>query len=445
MRIPPTFFRWIAWCAASLAAAMPAAYAADDLPAEETAGAKFQATYVWQQKRPFDARYSGANSLTPRLEQSHSFTTTAFLGLRPWRGGEVYFNPEVSAGVPLSGLTGMGGFSNGEITRTSGPNPKLYRARLFVRQTWGFGGGRAAVESDQNQLAGSVDRRRLVLTAGNLSVLDLFDDNAYSHDPRTSFLNWGLMANAAYDYAADSRGYSRGAALEYFHDDWVLRAGRFVQPARPNQLPLNPHVYRIYGDQIEVERGHTLAGQPGKVRLLAFKNHADMVAFEDALRIGANITDPAVESVRRLQNKRGFGLNAEQALTPSIGVFARASISDGRTETYAFTEVDRSVSAGTVVKGAAWGRAGDAAGFALLRNALSSARRNFLAAGRTSFFIGDGGLAYRPEQILETFYSLGVTKGAWLTLDFQRIRNPAYNADRAGPVDIWSLRMHAEF
>ena len=419
--------------------------AAAELPPEEVWGAKFQATYIWQHKRPFDARYTGANSLTPAREQSHSFTATAFLGMRPWRGGELYFNPEIAAGVPLSALTGLGGFSNGEITRSSGPNPKLYRARLFLRQTWGFGGGKEAIDSDQNQLAGNVDRRRLVLTAGNLAILDLFDDNIYAHDPRVNFLNWGLMTHAAYDYAADSRGYSRGMALEYYHDEWALRAGRFIQPRLPNQLALNPHIFTIYGDQVEIEHGHTIAGQPGKLRFLAFSNRANMVSFADALRLGVDITDPLAESVRRVQNKRGFGINVEQALSPSFGVFARAAIADGRTETYAFTEADRSLAVGAVVKGSAWTRPQDTIGFALLRNGLSSDRRNFLSNGHLSFFIGDGGLTYGPEQIIETFYSLGAMKGTWATFDYQRIRNPAYNADRAGPVEIWSLRLHTEF
>src|SRR6266699_881547 len=201
---------------------------------EEASGAKFQATYVWQRKSPFDAAYSGVNSLSPSREKSYSFTATAALGTRTWSGGELYFNPEVAQGVPLSRLTGLGGFTNGEIARITGPDPTIYRARLFARQTWGFGGGKENIESDANQLAGSIDRRRLALTVGNLSVLDLFDDNAYSHDPRTQFLNWSLMTHGAYDYAADARGYSWGLALEYFYDPWAFRAGS------PTSMPCVP-------------------------------------------------------------------------------------------------------------------------------------------------------------------------------------------------------------
>src|SRR5713226_8459492 len=413
---------------------------------EEASGAKFQATYVWQRKSPFDAAYSGANSLSPSREKSYSFTATAALGTRTWSGGELYFDPEVTQGVPLSRLTGLGGFTNGEIARTTGPDPTIYRARLFARQTWGFGGGKENVESDANQLAGSVDRRRWVLTVGNLSVLDLFDDNAYSHDPRTQFLNWSLMTHGAYDYAADARGYSWGTALEYFHDDWAIRAGRFIQPKEPNQLPLDPHVFRHYGDQIEIEQGHTVWNQPGKVRVLVFRNRARMSRFSDALDLAAQTgTTPDINAVRTgEQVKKGVGINLEQAIRTDIGLFARAMWADGQTETYAFTEIDRSLSGGALIKGAAWGRSQDASGVAFARNYLSNAHRDYLAAGGLGFFIGDGRLNYRPESIVEAFYRMNLVTGAWISLDWQRIQNPAYNADR-GPVNVGTIRLHTEF
>jgi len=431
---------------AAFACGAQPALAGADTPDAETWNAKFQATYVWQDKRPFAAAYSGTNSLTPDREKSYSFTATAALGLRPWEGGELYFNPEVAQGVPLSGLTGLGGFTNGEIARSSGPILKLYRARLFLRQTWGQSGEREAVESDANQLAGSVAKRRWVLTAGNISVLDVFDGNAYGHDPRTQFLNWSLMTHGAYDFAADARGYTWGAALEWYHDDWVVRAGRFLQPKEPNQQALDARILRHYGDQIELEHAHMLGDQPGKLRLLAFRNRARMSRFQDALDLAARTGAlPSIDDVRHgEQSKRGFGLNVEQAVSDDVGVFGRASWADGKTETYAFTEIDRSISGGVVVKGGAWGRAQDSAGFAMARNGLSKVRREYLAAGGLGFFIGDGRLNYRPEVVLETFYSLNLTRQTWLTLDWQHIRNPAYNADR-GRVNVASVRLHAEF
>lgn len=418
---------------------------AQSLETEEW-NAKFQATYVWQSKGPFSAPYSSVNSLTTEREQSYSFTATAALGFRPWAGGEFYLNPEFSQGVPLSNLTGLGGFTNGEIARTSGPELTLYRARMFFRQTWGRGGGKEPVESDANQMAGMVDKNRWVLTAGNLSVLDIFDDNAYSHDPRTQFLNWSLMTHGAYDYAADARGYSWGIALEWYQDNWAVRGGRFIQPKEPNQLDLDPNIFDAYGDQVEVERSHIVAGQPGKVRFLAFLNRAKMSRFQDAINLATGTGGvPDINNARTTyQYKRGFGLNFEQALSSTVGLFARTSWADGQTETYAFTEIDRSTSGGLLVKGSSWGRGQDSIGVAFARNELSGARRDYLAAGGLGFFIGDGRLNYQPETIWETFYSLNVAKGTWATFDWQHIQNPAYNADR-GPVNVMSIRLHTEF
>lgn len=431
--------------AAALVPALGHAQAAETVETENW-NAKFQSTYVWQDKRPFSAAYSGPNSLSPNKELSYSFTATAFLGWRPWAGGELYFDPEAAQGVPLSSLTGLGGLTNGEMARTSGATMKYYRARLFLRQTWGMGGGQEAVESGQNQLAGMVDKRRLVLTAGNLSVTDIFDTNTYNHDPRTQFLNWSIMTHGSYDFAADARGYTWGAALEWYHDDWALRAGRFIQPKLPNQQELDRDIFSHYGDQIELEHSHTLSGQPGAVRLLAFHNRARMSRFQDALNLAASTGGtPDINAVRTgVQGKVGFGINIEQAVNDDVGLFLRASRADGQTETYAFTEIERSISGGALVKGTAWGRGGDTFGVAFARNGLSSVHRRYLEAGGIGFFIGDGRLNYRPEMIYETFYNIKLAKAAWITLDWQYIRNPAYNADR-GPVNVGSVRLHTEF
>ena len=401
---------------------------------------------MWQRKSAFDAPYTGPHSLRPERERSYSFTGTLSFGMRPWRDGELYFDPEIAQGVPLSGLTGLGGFTNGEIARTSGQSPKLYRARAFLRQTWGFGGGSQRVDAEMNQLAGTADRRRVVLTAGNLAVLDIFDDNAYSHDPRTQFLNWSLMTHGAFDYAADARGYSWGAALEGYYDDWTLRAGRFAQPRQPNQMSLDPKLFSHYGDQLELEHRHEIGGRQGAVRVLAFRNRARMASYADALDAAA-VTGgtPDLNAVRDGEKtKTGYGVNLEQSLSSELGAFFRASRGDGRTETYAFTEIDRSVSGGVLLKGTAWKRGEDTLGLGAARNGLSDSHRDYLAAGGLGFFLGDGQLNYRPEQIVEAFYSIAVTKGFSLAVDFQRIANPGYNADR-GPARVASLRVHAEF
>jgi len=410
--------------------------------------AKGQATYVWQKSPSFNAAYSGPNSLSAKCEDSYTFTSTAFLGSLLWKNAEIYLNVEAGQGDQLSRLTGLGGFSNGEATRVSGADIKAYRQRLFLRQTWALSDETEFVESAFNQMAGHVAKDRFVLTLGNFSTLDIFDGNAYSKDPRTQFLNWGTMAHTAFDYAADARGFGWGFAGEWYQDDWVVRFARMTGPRVPNGQALDSQILRHYGDQLELEHSHVFAEQPGKVRLLAFRDRANLASFNDAsawLDSHPGGDPQAIVNVRNGEKiKYGIGINVEQAVSPDIGVFFRAMRADGRTETFAFTEADASMAAGVAVKGSAWGRGNDTVGLALMRNALSGDRRNYLAKGGISFFIGDGALNYRAESIAEAYYSWKVMSGLWLTADYQYIENPAYNADR-GPAQITSLRAHAEF
>ena len=415
----------------------------------EKFNAKFQATYIWQNKPAFNAPYSGVNSLLPRAEKSYSFTSTAYLGLRLADSTELYFNPELVQGVPLSGLTGLGGLTNAELQKTAGAKPIVYRARLFVRQTLNLGDDRETVASDANQLAGLRSKERFVLSVGNLAVSDIFDANAYAHDPRTQFMNWSFLTHGAYDFAADSRGYSIGAALEYYKDDWAVRVGRFMMPRESNGLALDRALTQRYGDQFELEKGYAMAGRPGKARLLLFRNKAIMGGFDDAFAAAAGGV-PVIAPVRKLRTKKGWGINLEQSLTDNAGLFARLGRSDGASEAYAFAEIDSSLSFGVNVKGANWGRAQDTLGLAYAQNGLSASHRAFLAAGGNGFFVGDGRLNYRPESIAEGYYSFGLGLGSaflqrsTLSLGAQYIRNPAYNADR-GPVRVFSVRLHTEF
>ncbi len=411
--------------------------------------AHFQSTYIWQHKPGIRAPYSGPYSLSPNPENTYTFTATAAFGKRLWQGGEFYFDPEFTQGVPLSNLTGMAGFYNGEITRASGPKLIHYKVRMFLRQTWGLGGGQEAVASEMNQLAGMVDRERVVLTAGFLPPLDIFDDNKYAHDPRTQFMSWCNMTSCAFDYAADARGNSWGVAVEYYRQEWVYRFGQFMQPRDPNQLPLDYQFFRHNGQNFEIEHAHQLAGQPGKVRLLAYRNTASTGSFADAMASPNFAADnaagiPATGAVRKDAVKYGFGYNVEQALTPEVGLFSRAMWQDGRYETFAYTEAHRSFSLGTSVAGNLWGRERDTIGLAYMRNAISGIYRQYLAAGGLGYFIGDGKLNYADEQIVEAYYSIGIVKNLWLTADYQHLRNPAYNADR-GPASFAGVRLHWEY
>lgn len=412
---------------------------------DENWNANFQSTYLWQHKDAFSAPYSGDNSLMPGREKSYSLTATAYFGYRPWHGTELYFNPEMIQAVPFSELHGLGGLTNSEQQKTSGPTPTFYRARLYLKQTFDFGGGQDAVESGANQLAGMVDRHRLVITVGNMSIIDIFDNNSYAHDPRTQFTNWALLTHGAFDYAADARGYTWGAAAEYYDGDWAFRAGRYLVPVIANGQPLDTRYGRLHGDQVEIERDYSLGSQSGKLKLMAFRNHEIMGNFDDAIA-AASLSGgiPSVVDVRREQNKVGYGLSLEHALRPDVGLFARASWNDGQTETYSFTEIERSVSAGLSFNGNRWHRPRDTFALAFAQNGLSQAHRDYLALGGLGGFIGDGRLNYKPEQITEVYYNLNLTGATSLMLGYQHINNPGYNTDR-GPVNVDTVRLHAEF
>jgi len=420
--------------------------AATSNPEESRWLAKFQSTYVWQIKPAFHADYSGPNSLRADAEKSYTFSATAYLGARLWQGAALYANPEVVQGVPLSGLVGLGGITNGEAQKVAGSNPELYRARLFLRQTIGLGGDRQAIDAGFNQFADVVESRRIVITFGNFALNDIFDGNAFSHDPRTQFLNWTLMDYGAWDFAADARGFTQGLAVEFYAEDWALRLARVALPKESNGLELNSHIFDSYGDNIELEHAHTLGGQSGKLRALIYRNAANMATYPAANALAAATgSTPDISLVRESRDKTGFGVSLEQSLSASIGLFARYSASDGKGEEYAFAEVDRSTQMGLSIKGLAWSRADDTVGFAAVRNDLSNSHRDYLAAGGLGFFAGDGQLAhYHSEDIVEAYYSAQLIAGLWATLDYQHITAPAYNADR-GPASVYTARFHVEF
>lgn len=419
-----------------LLAFFAASAAAQEDPVLELHG---QATYVRQRKPAFDAAYSGPKSLASQRAYGYSFTATLNLAARlgSW---EAYFDPEAVQGVPLSELQGLGGFSNGESQRSAGPHITAYHARAFVRKAWNLDGALEERESKADQVRARYSARRFVVTVGNFSVLDVFDAVEYSRDARTQFLNWASLTYGAWDYPADARGYTWGVAAEYITELGSVRAGRFLMPVQSNGLTLDRHIASRYGEAIELERPYALSGRKGVARLLAFRNRVEAGSFRDALDGPA---PPDVAQVRRLQSKQGFGAGTQVELADGIGVYARGGWSDGRTEAFAFTEIDRSLAAGTLVKGARWRRENDTLGFAGYVNGLSSAHRDYLAAGGQGFFLGDGRLNYATERIFEAFYSFGFARGAFLTADWQHIANPGYNRDR-GPADVYNVRLHFE-
>ena len=312
------------------------------------------------------------------------------------------------------------------------------------------------------QLAGTHRSRRIVLTVGNFSILDLLEKNSFTVNPRQQFFNMAFMTHTAYDFASDARGYSLGAALELYWDQWALRLVRMAPPVHPNQLELDDRIGSYYGDQVELEHTHLWRGRPGSVRVVGYRNRLITGNFDDA--IAAFRADPGKNAAtcsgfhydstnagapdlcwsRKPDTKYGIGINLEQQVTADIGVFLRAMVSDGQSEVYAYTSTDRSFSVGTLVDGGLWHRDHDSAGLGANIGWASDAHARYLALGGVDGFIGDGALRAGAEQVYEVFYSFGLLSDVWISADAQRIVNPGFNADR-GPVNLFGLRAHAEF
>ena len=412
-------------------------------PAPESWSLHGQATTVGQTHGDFPSPYQGPNSLRSNREWATSFTTTLMTGWRLWKGAELYLDGEGAAGKGVSSVLGLAGAPNGETYRVGNPEFRAAVARAWVRQTFELGGDMQKVEADAHQLGGFRDSRRVVLHAGKFSVMDVFDANTYAHDPRSQFLNWTLMGQGAWDYPADTRGYTWGFAAEFYWDAWAFRYGRFAEPLEANQLEMDHGFARAHGDVVELEHDHVIGDRPGAVRVMAYRNTTRMGDYR--LSLAEVPAAPDITATRAYGRvKQGWGLNLEQALTADLGAFARWSWSDGHTESWTFTEVDRSVSTGLSLKGGGWHRPQDRVGAAFVQNGLSADHRDYLAAGGLGFLLGDGRLTYAPERICEAYYALALGRFLTASLDAQRIWNPGYNQDR-GPVNLYALRLHAQF
>lgn len=440
--------------ASTLPAQQPAAASAQEPTHHEHDAAQnwsvhFQQTVIQQWHNDLSPRYEGDFSLQAREQAKLSLTTTAFIGRKLWKRAAIYFNPEVAGGSGLSGATGIGGAPNGETFRIGDPAPQVYLARLYLRQLWALSKETTDFEDDINQVAGPRPTRYLALNVGKFSIADYFDQNNYAHDPRTQFFNWSLMSAGGWDYPANTRGYTVGAVLEYVAPKWALRAGLSAMPTDANGPTLDFNYNKAQAITVEVTKPYTLGGHPGTVRLLGFRNQAAMGSYTLAVReAAAQFTTPDVTAVRaERRTKYGLSLNAEQEITPNVGVFGRLSYNDGHNETWAFTEIDHSLSLGITSAGTRWKRPTDRLGAAFVANGISSEHRAYLAAGGSGFILGDGRLDYGLEYIGEVYYSIDFPRyHAALTPDYQIIFNPGYNTSRLpGPVHVVALRVHVEF
>jgi high affinity Mn2+ porin len=401
-----------------------------------------QTTFLPQGYPAFRAPYSGPNSLTPAPQLQETWSNSLYLNARLWQGGEVYYNPELLQGFGLNDTVGAAGFPSGEAQKSGFPYPHYNTSRLFVRQTFGFGGEQEELVSGPMQLAGKADISRLTLQAGKFAVPDVFDGNSYAKDSRKDFMNWSIWAPGAFDYAADKLGLSYGVTAELNQKQWALRGGYFLMDAVSNSNNFDTNVLQRGEYVVELETRYSLFSQPGKLRTIAWLNSTFSGSYRDTLNNPALNLD--ISQTRMGRIKYGYAINLEQALSDEIGLFGRWSWNDGKNEIMAFTDIDASLSLGASVKGTKWGRPDDVIGIGGAINGLSSDHRDFLAAGGLGPLIGDGRLNYRRERILETYYALALNKALTLTADYQWITNPAYNADR-GPVHVFSGRLHGEF
>jgi len=407
-----------------------------------------QATAVWQYKPSFHSPYQGPHSLLPQTEDAISQSYTLYTGIRPFPWLEIYADPEMVRGHGISDALGLAGFTNGEVIRNPDIGMNPYLARLFLRATLALGEDTESFETDQLQIAGEFPRQRLSLIFGILATNDLFDTNRYANNARTQFLNWALITNVAFDFAADTRGYSRGIALEWATPYLELRAGVFQMPTVANGLDLASDLVNNQGEQIEADIPYVLLpGRPLVFRALFYGNHAHMGNYRAAIALGRQTgqTPDITQTATTGAVKYGFAINFEQPLTDDgeTGLFGRAGWNNGATESFAFTEADRTVSIGAQIAGAPWYRPDDRIGIAFVANGLSDAHADYLAAGGLGFILGDGRLNRGAEIITEAYYSLRLLSWFAVSVDYQFIKNPGYNQDR-GPVSVVSLRGHMQ-
>ena len=411
-----------------------------------------QATLIDQNLFRFRSKYQGTNSLKSRNENEKSDTYTLYLGLRLNPSFEFFINPEMARGNGISEALGLAGFTNGDVIRnpTLGMDP--YLGRYFVRITLPTGKKTdlEAINAGENQILGKRPKNRLVISAGKLGASDIFDQSGYANSTRTQFMNWSLLNNGAYDYAADTRGYTQGVAVEWIHPKWSVRFGSFQMPTEANGATLSIDFQHNRGDQIEVELHPELFKKqsPLVVRLLAYRNLARMGDYRESLQLAQqNGAVPDITATRKRDRiKYGFGLNFEQPLGDSDGtaLFGRFGWDDGATESFAYTEIDRTMCLGLQISGKKWHRSEDRLSFAVVQNDLATVHKQYLERGGQGFLLGDGALNYGSERIFESYYSYQLLQSLALAVDYQFIANPGYNRDR-GPLSVLSARVHLEF
>jgi high affinity Mn2+ porin len=403
-----------------------------------------QVNVIAQRHGAFPAPYTGDHSFRPQPERTLSRVLTLYLGARLGAGWEVLLDLESAGGRGLSDAFGLAGFTDLDVVRNPALGSAPYVARLMVRKIIALSSDRTDVTPTPLALASQVPSRRLEIRAGKLGLVDYFDVNAVGNDSHLQFMNWTVDNNGAYDYAADTRGYTYGVIVEYDAPQWSLRAAEALMPKVANGIVLDWNVSHARGENLELELRPTAALA---VRLLGYANHANMGDYDEAIRAFEDGQDPRpdIEAHRRQGRvKYGAGANLDYSTAIGVRLFTRAGWNEGRHESFAYTEVNNTIAVGGDTTGSEWHRTQDRVGIAWVSNGLSALHREYLRLGGVGFLLGDGTLRYGREDIIETYYTAHLWRGLSAAAGLQYIRHPGYNEDR-GPVLVESARVHVEF
>jgi hypothetical protein len=411
-----------------------------------------QANVIFQGRLPFHSPYEGPNSFRNSAEYKTSLVETLYTAVRPTRSirynTDLLLDIESAGGRGLSQALGLAGFTNLDVVRNPNLGTKPYLGRYEVHQVFGLTDKTTSQDANFFALATSVPERRLDFRIGKMTLPDFFDVNDIGSDSHLQFMNWTSDNNGAWDYAADTRGYTVGGMAEYDEPSWSFRYGIFAMPVVANGIDLDWAFSRAHGQNGEFELRHSLVLQrQGTMRLLFFANRANMGTYREAVDAYLNGTDstPDITAHRHLSAlKYGFGYNAQQELSENLRVFGRFGWNEGQHESFAYTEVDQTVELGGDYQGRPWHRAEDKCGLAVISNAIKRDHQNYLKFGGLGFLLGDGNLTYGRENIVEGYYNWHAWRGLFYAIDVQHINNPGYNRDR-GPAWVGSVRGHIDF
>jgi high affinity Mn2+ porin len=406
-----------------------------------------QANFVSQAHPDFPALYSGVHSLSSRYEKATSRVLTLYTGARLNNSTEFLVDIEEAGGAALSSGFGLAGDTDLDIVRNPLLSKTPYLGRGMIHTVIALSDDKVENHRSFLSLFEKLPRRRLELRFGKFSMPDFFDLNSVGSDTHFQFLNWTTDNNGAYDYAADTRGYTVGLTADFEDRNWGFRFAEALMPKIANGIDLVWKPWQVHAENFEYELRHgALPGKAGVVRLLAYTNSANMGIYRDQVIQAAedDVTPDITNHPWHITRKYGFGINLEQSLTRYLTVFARFGWDNGKTESFAYTEVDQTFAQGVGAQGAWWHRKQDRAGIAFVSNAIKKDHQNYLAAGGLGFLLGDGRLTYGRENIFETYYTAHIWRGIYLAPGLQHITNPGYNRDR-GPVVVPSFRAHVEF